>query len=139
LANRKSTLRFVILHAALLAMVLFTSPADAATLSPTAKNEIESLLSRLETSGCQFYRNGSWHSSGEARAHLARKLDYLVGKGAVASAEQFIERAATKSSMTGQPYLVKCGSSPPVQSGTWLFSRLQAMRATSPAPASSPK
>jgi len=130
-------LRSVILRAALLATVLFALLADAATLSSAAKNEIESLLSRLETSGCQFYRNGSWHSSAEARAHLVRKLDYLVGKGAVASTEQFIERAATKSSMTGRAYLVKCGSSTPVKSGTWLFFQLHAMRA--PAPASSPK
>lgn len=129
----------MLLHAALLATALFASLADAATLSLATKNEIEALLSRLEASGCQFYRNGSWHSSGEAQAHLVRKLDYLVGKGAVASAEQFIERAATKSSITGRAYLVKCGSSSPEQSGTWLFSQLQAMRATSPAPASLPR
>lgn len=139
MANRKSKLSFLLLHAALLATVLFASLADAATLSPAAKNEIEALLSRLEASGCQFYRNGSWHSSGEAQAHLVRKLDYLVGKGVVASAEQFIERAATKSSTTGRAYLVKCGSNSPVQSGTWLFSQLRAMRATSAAPASSPR
>jgi hypothetical protein len=139
MANRKSKLSFLLLHAALLATVLAASLADAATLSLAAKNEIESLLSRLEASGCQFYRNGSWHSSGAAQAHLVRKLDYLVGKGAVASAEQFIERAATESSITGRAYLVKCGSSPSVQSGAWLLSQLRAIRATSAAPASSPK
>jgi hypothetical protein len=48
----------------------------------------------------------------------------------VQSAEQFIERAASSSSTTGQPYLVQCGSGAPVQSGTWLLSQLQAMRAS---------
>ena len=127
------------LRAALLATVLFASLAHATTLSPASRVEIESLLSRLKASGCQFYRNGSWHSSAEAQAHLLRKLDYLASKGAVASAEQFIERAATKSSVTGHAYLVKCDSNPPMQSSKWLFSQLQAMHTTYPAPASSPK
>jgi hypothetical protein len=48
----------------------------------------------------------------------------------VQSAEQFIERAASSSSTTGQPYLVQCGGGAPVQSGTWLRSQLQAMSAS---------
>jgi Family of unknown function (DUF5329) len=48
----------------------------------------------------------------------------------VETTEQFIERAASSSSTTGQPYRVQCGNSAPVQSGTWLLSQLQAMRAS---------
>jgi hypothetical protein len=59
-----------------------------------------------------------------------RKLKYLEDRGMVQSAEQFIERAASRSSTTGQPYLVQCRSGAPVQSGTWLLSELQAMRAS---------
>lgn len=44
------------------------------------------------------------------------------------STEQFIELAASASSMTGRPYLVRCGSGVPVPNGTWLLSRLQTMR-----------
>ena len=116
------------------------SKGEVPTTLPLADRvEIESLLSRLKASGCQFNRNGSWHTSEEAQAHLLRKLDYLAGKGAIASADQFIELAATKSSVTGQAYSVKCGSNAPVQSRTWLFSQLQTLRSTSAAPASSPK
>lgn len=135
MANRQSTRASLILCAVILATVLFASLAHAATLPPASRGEIESLLSRLEVSGCQFYRNGTWHSSGEARTHLLRKLDYLMRKGGVASAEQFIERAATKSSVSGRVYLVKCGSSPPVQSSLWLDAQLRDLRAPSPAPA----
>jgi hypothetical protein len=101
--------------------------------------EIDSLLSRLAASGCQFKRNGAWHTADEAQAHLQRKLGYLVDRGAVASAEQFIEHAATKSSVSGQTYLVKCGGNPAVPSGQWLYSELQALRAASAAPAARPK
>lgn len=117
------------LPAALLAGMLLASSAGAATLSPAARGEIDGLLARLAASGCQFKRNGSWHGGDEAQAHLRRKLDYLADRGLVASAEQFIDRAATKSSMSGQAYLVRCGSSAAVPSGRWLHAELRAQRA----------
>jgi len=85
-------------------------------------------MSRLEVSGCEFNRNGSWYTGAEAKSHLLGKLKYLEDRGAVQTAEQFIELAASSSSMSGQPYLVRCGGGAPVKSGTWLLSQLQAMR-----------
>ena len=113
---------------ALLALLLAAPQLYAATLPPAARSEIEILLSRLAASGCEFKRNGSWHTAAEAQAHLHRKLEYLVDKGAVASTEQFIERAASRSSISGRAYLVRCGSQAPVASGAWLRAELQAMR-----------
>jgi hypothetical protein len=114
----------------LLLTVIFAAASSAASLSPTARAEIDGLLSKLEASSCTFNRNGTWYPATEAKSHLLRKLKYLEEKGAVQSAEQFIERAASSSSTTGQPYLVKCGSGAPIQSGTWLLSQLQVMRAS---------
>ena len=102
----------------------------AASLSPTARAEIDALLSRLEASSCTFNRNGTWYPATEAKSHLLRKLKYLEDRGMVQSTEQFIERAASSSSTTGQPYLVKCGSGAPVQSGTWLRSQLDVVRSS---------
>ncbi|HSD42744.1 MAG TPA: DUF5329 domain-containing protein [Burkholderiales bacterium] len=110
--------------------VCFALAGTAASLSPAARAEIDGLLSRLEASSCTFNRNGTWYPPAEAKSHLLRKLKYLEDRGAVQSAEQFIERAASSSSTTGQPYLVKCGNGAPVQSGTWLLSQLQGMRAS---------
>jgi Family of unknown function (DUF5329) len=110
--------------------VTFAAAGDAASLAPAARAEIDALLSRLEASSCTFNRNGSWYPAAEAKSHLLRKLEYLEDRGAVETTEQFIERAASSSSTTGQPYLVQCGSGAPVQSGTWLLSQLQAMRAS---------
>lgn len=117
-----------IVQGALLALLLAAQQACAAPLPPAARGEIEVLLARLAASGCQFKRNGSWHTATEAQAHLRRKLDYLVEKGAVASTEQFIERAASRSSISGRVYQVRCGSASPVASGEWLRAELQAMR-----------
>jgi len=113
----------------LLTATCLAAVALAAPLPPAAKAEIEGLLSRLESSGCAFSRNGSWYSAAEARVHLLRKLAYLEDKGLVQTAEDFIERAASASSMSSEPYLVKCGSDAPVKSGIWLTSQLRSMRA----------
>jgi hypothetical protein len=107
--------------------------ATAAPLSPAARAEIDGLLVRLVASGCEFNRNGSWYTAAEAKSHLLQKLKYLEDRGMVQTTEQFVEMAASRSSISGQPYLVRCGSSGPVQSGQWLRSELHDLRSASPA------
>lgn len=107
---------------------IVVAAAAAATLSPAARAEIDGLMSMLETSGCEFNRNGAWHTATDAKSHLLSKLKYLEDRGAVQSTEQFVELAASRSSVTGQSYLVRCGNDAPVQSAAWLLSRLQVMR-----------
>ncbi len=119
--------------------VLLASAGIAAALAPAARAEVDALLSRLEASGCEFNRNGSWHTAAEARPHLLRKLAYLEDRGAVQTAEQFIDLAASSSSMTGEPYLVRCGNGAPVQSRVWLSAQLAAMRSAARAPAPGPR
>jgi len=106
----------------------FAAAGSAAPLSPAARAEIDGLMSRLEVSGCEFNRNGTWHTAADAKSHLLRKLKYLEDRGAVQTAEQFIELAASSSSTSGQSYLVRCGSGAPVPSSAWLTSQLQVMR-----------
>jgi Family of unknown function (DUF5329) len=110
-----------------LLIVLACSAAFAAP-SP-ARPEIDALLSRLQASGCSFQRNGSWHDGTEARVHLMRKLQYLEDRNLVQTTEQFIERAGAGSSMSGKPYLVRCGNAAPVESKVWLTNALNALRA----------
>jgi hypothetical protein len=82
----------------------------------------------LEASGCEFNRNGRWYPAAEAKTHLLQKRKYLQDRDMVQTTEQFIELAASGSSMSGQPYLVKCGSDVPIESGKWLRSQMQEMR-----------
>lgn len=116
-------------RAAVLALLLCAAAAQATSLPAPARAEIAALLARLEASDCKFKRNGSWHSAAEARMHLQRKLDYLVQRNAVASVEQFIERAGSRSSVSGRSYLVSCGSGPAIESNAWLTEALRALRA----------
>jgi hypothetical protein len=110
--------------------------AGAAPVPPTVRAEIDSLMARMHASSCQFERNGSWHNALEARTHLLRKLAYIEKqRDTLASTEQFIELAATKSSFSGKPYRVKCGAAEPVPSRDWLNRELKAVRASSRKPA----
>lgn len=100
----------------------------AAPTSAPVRAEIEALLSKLQASGCQFNRNGSWYSGSEAKVHLLRKLEYVEGKGTVQSTEHFIELAASKSSFSGRAYQVRCGGQAPVASQVWLIQQLAFVR-----------
>ena len=87
---------------------------------PTTKAEIAHLFATLEASNCQFNRNGTWHSSKEASAHLATKYKYLQDKDLVPTAEKFIERAATESSLSGKAYQIKCAEGVVQPSAPWF-------------------
>jgi hypothetical protein len=104
----------------------------AAPTAPAVRAEIDQLLGRLEASGCRFNRNGSWHPAAEAKSHLLRKLEYVEGRSGVASAEQFIALAASRSSVSGKPYLVECAPAQAVESAAWLTSQLREMRGGRP-------
>jgi hypothetical protein len=96
--------------------------------------EIEALLDFVETSGCELVRNGSAHDAAEGRRHLERKLAHLRARGHAATAEAFIEEAATRSSTTGRDYAVRCPAAPEQPSGGWLRSELERLRAAEAAP-----
>jgi hypothetical protein len=121
---------------ALLLLLVATAGAVAAPPPIQVRAEIDALMAGLQASGCEFNRNGSWYRAPEAKAHLLKKLNYLQGRTTIASTEQFIELAASKSSMSGRPYLVRCADSAPVESRVWLMHRLKSLRAPN---ASSPK
>lgn len=109
--------------------VALPTGAWADPLPPAAKAEVTALLGKLTASSCEFNRNGDWFSAAEAKAHLERKLSYLEDKKLVKTAEQFIDLGASKSSMSGKPYLVRCGGAAPVESKTWLTRELATVRA----------
>ncbi|RLA09403.1 MAG: hypothetical protein DRQ60_03555 [Gammaproteobacteria bacterium] len=88
--------------------------------------EIEYLLQSVGQSGCIFVRNGSEHSSENAESHL--RLKYRKGKKYAKSAEQFINRLATKSSWTGNVYYLSCEGEERRSVGEWLTERLAAYK-----------
>jgi len=122
------------LCAAGLLAVLLAGPSAFAAEDARTRDEVAHLLDYLDQSGCQFSRNGTWYDAHKARAHLEEKYAYLQKRDLVPSAQAFIERAASTSSMSGKPYEVRCGAGRPVPSARWLGEELQRYRAAHGAP-----
>lgn len=104
---------------------------SAAELSQIAQKEITLLLDRIEASNCSFGRNGSWYPPMEARKHLQMKLDYMVKRNMLGSAEEFISKAASASSISGEAYQIRCGTQAPMASAVWLTAELKRIRSSS--------
>lgn len=111
------------------AALSFPSPARSADVSPAANPEIRHLLSYIEGCGCQFCRNGSWYKDTKVvRKHVELKYGYFMKKGQIRSTEDFIKWSASKSEMSGKPYLVKCGDGSPLFLAQWLSDELERYR-----------
>jgi hypothetical protein len=121
-----------------LAVLGFLTVGWSADLDSRTNAEIEHLLGYLKDSGCRFQRNGKWHDVVDAHKHIERKLNWLLKRDLVTSTEEFIERAASESSRSGEPYVVQCPNGGIVESRDWLTAELVRWRRVvhSPAPAS---
>jgi hypothetical protein len=120
---------FVVRFAGPMFAVLLAGPALAA--STDTEREIAHLLAHIESSGCTFVRNGAQSDATSARAHVARKYDYVRSR--VRSAEDFIRLAATQSSVSGEPYHVRCGGQDAL-TGAWLTQELGRYRGSTRRP-----
>jgi|SRR5450755_443462 len=120
--NLRLTMGWVLMLGLLLAPVARAEPATKVQI------EVNFLLGFVEGSGCEFYRNGTWHDSKAAQEHLRDKYKYLVASNLINTAEEFIERAATESSFSGQPYEVRCKGGATMTSNQWLRKELARIR-----------
>ena len=113
------------------ALVLGPAIVPAARAEPPApaRQEITYLLRHIGESGCEFKRNGAWSDARTAEAHVRLKYDYLLRWGRIDTTQDFIDKAATASSLSGRPYEVRCGDHPPLPTGAWLDDALRRYRA----------
>jgi hypothetical protein len=112
----------------ILLLGLAVSEALQAAPPPIAQAEINYLLEFVEHSGCEFFRNGTWYDAKTARAHLKSKYELLSASDRISSTEDFIDKAATSSSLSGRPYQVRCGGGEPITSAQWLREALNRYR-----------
>jgi len=107
-----------------------SAPAPVAMQAESVSVAVEFLLDAIATSPLTFIRNGSKHSGADASQHIRSKYDYFQKD--IATAEQFIEKAATKSELSGKLYLVRFEDGKEVTLADWLTSKLVEWRAARP-------
>lgn len=113
------------------ALLLAWATLSAATPSAEEHVVIQTLIQRVEKmSTMTFLRNGGAHTSAEAAQHMQAK--YVHFKNKIVTAEDFIELCASRSEMTGKPYMVKLGDAAPVEANAFLKKELRAVRGLPP-------
>ena len=88
------------------------------------KKKIEFLLFSVENmKGATFIRNGTEHDAKAAAEHLRMKLQKAGGK--VQTADDFIKLSASKSIISGQPYLIRLSNGKTIRSEQYFREKLK--------------
>ena len=112
------------LLASIFTLLLTTTIALA--LDRQAKAEIDELISYVGTSGVRFIRNGTEYSGAEGAQHLRDKLAKAGDR--VKTTDDFIAGIASRSYISGKPYLVKFADGHTQPTGDWLRAHLAGVR-----------
>jgi hypothetical protein len=87
---------------------------------------IKYLLDYVAKSDATFLRNGQTHTPQEAVDHI--KAKYAHFKSEIKTPEDFIRLSASKSLLTGQPYLVRARDGKEMPLNVWLTDALKKHR-----------
>ena len=101
--------------------VFVLAPEKARAESP--EQTINYLLDYVANSHATFIRNGQTHTPQEAVKHIKAKYEHF--KNEIKTPEDFIRLSASKSLLTGQPYLVRMPEGKEVRLDAWLTAALK--------------
>lgn len=88
------------------------------------KKKIDFLISSVENlKGAKFIRNGTEHDGKGAAEHLRMKLKNAGGK--VQTADDFIRLCATKSIISGKPYMIGTSDGETITSEQYFRGKLK--------------
>lgn len=110
----------------LLLWAALAAPLALAAPGPVERARIERLVAYVESQRhIRFVRNGTAYSPKEAATFLRRKFAKMGEH--VATAQQFIEQIASKSSTSGEPYLIRFANGREVPAARFLGDELERM------------
>jgi hypothetical protein len=109
----------------ILVIVLFSGSVTAG-VSPATQLEIDYLLNFIRNSSCIIDRNGQTYAAVKAISHIEKKYAYF--KDEIETSEDFIELSASKSTMSGKYYMVRCGDGDQIRTREWLMQELKSLR-----------
>ena len=94
------------------------------------KRKIDFLIHEVSKVDGVFIRNGSEHTPKEASKHLRMKLNNALSSWFTPSkekwtAELFIEKVASKSSLSGKAYQIKLKTGKVIESKQWFLNKLK--------------
>lgn len=105
---------------------LLLTAVTALALDAQAKAEIDALIAFVQKSDVRFIRSGKEYSGTEGADHLRQKLAKAGNR--VKTTDDFINGIASKSYLSGKPYLVKFPDGRTQPTGEWLKAHLAETR-----------
>ena len=92
----------------------------------TEKEKIEALISSIEDlKNAKFYRNGALYDATTAAKHL--RMKYSKAGNKIKTASDFIEKIASKSSMTGQDYKIVFSDGKVIPARKYFYDKLKTL------------
>jgi hypothetical protein len=109
------------------AFIFLSMSAEQMVAAESLDDSIKFLLDYVAKSDVTFIRNGQTHTPGEAANHIKAKYEHF--KSEIKTPEDFIRLSASKSLLTGQPYLVRISDGKETRLDEWLTQALKQHRA----------
>ena len=109
------------------ALIFLSMSAGQILAAESLDDTIKFLLDYVAKSDATFIRNGQAHSPQEAVNHIKAKYEHF--KNEIKTPEDFIRLSASKSLLTGQPYLVRTPDGKGTRLDEWLTAALKQYRA----------
>jgi len=111
-----------------LLLLLAALPCQAQAIAPSEKAKIEALISHLENlKDSTFIRNGSDYDAQSAAKFLRKKWNSQQRD--IKTAQDFIAKAASVSSTSGKPYMIRLKGAAETPCGPYLTAQLQKIEA----------
>ena len=104
-------------------------PLAVAARAAGAALEIDHLINAVATSPCRFQRNQRCYDGPQVATHLRDKLQWIAATTQVETAEDFIAKVASTSSISSRSYVVRCSAGTEINAGPWLRKELARFRA----------
>lgn len=118
----------MLFRARFLATVLLMTTLTATVFAAESLDQtIDYLIDYIAKSNATFVRNGTSHASAEAVEHI--KAKYAHFKDRIKTPEDFIRLSASKSLLSGKPYLVRTDEGKEMRLDEWLTAALKEHRA----------
>jgi hypothetical protein len=109
----------------LIILMTFMVPCMAAANPDNTDLEIQHLMAYIAGAECRFIRNGKEYGPEAARKHIQKKYEYA--RNWIKTTEDFIQTVASKSSMSGKPYKIRCKEQT-MLCADWLGAELKRFR-----------
>jgi len=107
-------------------LALLFSAAGQTFATESLEQTVNYLIDHIAKSDATFIRNGASHTPAEAVAHIKAKYEHF--KPQIKTPEDFIRLAASKSLVTGKPYLVRTPDGKEMRLDVWLGEALKQYR-----------